>query len=432
MPDEPTIQGTMEAVTALREHMDGKRWMGEDQLEKVETYLEAQEDLNIKRQKERDVANAKTKEIEDELSCAKEDMEKAGTKASEQSTRLEVLEATMARGFGSNSNDPKAFQNTPEYKALNRYCKEGLSLFTPEEKQLLRTDSAVSGGILVDGEMETFITKQIVELDDFRPLARVRTISSKSIDLPIRTTIPTATYEGEAEAGGDSVPAYVNETLTPFRQHVAIPITQDQLQDSSFDMNAELTSEAALAFGVGEGSGFVVGTGFKEPQGFTVNANVVTTDTIAQIAVGARLVVTGDDIILLSGTVKVGYNMTIVFHRTTLSFLRVLRADSGEAATPGTGAYLWEPALSGPAANTFGGMPYRMLPSMPLTDTAGNVAVVLGDFRRAYTIVDRTGISVVRDDVTQADQAIVKFTWNRWNTGQVTLAEAIKGLTIQA
>ncbi len=432
MPDEPTIQGTIEAVDALRNHMEGKRWVGEDQLAKIDTYLDAQEDLNKKRQKEMDAANAETKKVEDELSCAKEDMEAQGVKASEQSTRLEVLEATMARGMGSNSNDPKAFKSTPEYKALNRYCKEGLQIFTPEEKQLLRTDSAVSGGILVDTEMESFITKQIIELDDFRPLARVRSISSKSIDLPIRTTIPTATYEGEAEAGGDSVPAYVNETLTPFRQHVAIPITQDQLQDSSFDMESELSSEAALAFGVGEGSGFVVGTGFKEPQGFTVNANVVTTDTVAAIAVGARFVLTGDDIILLSGTVKIGYNMSIVFHRTTLSFLRVLRADSGEAAVTGTGGYLWEPALSGPASNTFGGMPYRTLASMPLTDTAANVAVVLGDFRRAYTIVDRTGISVVRDDVTQADQAIVKFTWNRWNTGQVTLAEAIKGLTIKA
>jgi HK97 family phage major capsid protein len=64
--------------------------------------------------------------------------------------------------------------------------------------------------------------------------------------------------------------------------------------------------------------------------------------------------------------------------------------------------------------------------------SAGNYAMAFGDFRRAYTIVDRTGMTVVRDEFSEKRKGIVEFTMNRWNTGQVTLAEPIKLLKIKA
>ena len=41
-------------------------------------------------------------------------------------------------------------------------------------------------------------------------------------------------------------------------------------------------------------------------------------------------------------------------------------------------------------------------------------------------------MSVIRDEFTLKKRAIVEFTMNRWNTGQVTLAEAITVLQITA
>jgi hypothetical protein len=41
-------------------------------------------------------------------------------------------------------------------------------------------------------------------------------------------------------------------------------------------------------------------------------------------------------------------------------------------------------------------------------------------------------MSVVRDEFTQKKKAIVEFTMNRWNYGQVTLPEAIKLLEIKS
>ena len=52
--------------------------------------------------------------------------------------------------------------------------------------------------------------------------------------------------------------------------------------------------------------------------------------------------------------------------------------------------------------------------------------IAFGDFFRGYTIVDRTGTRFIRDEVTRKKEAIVEFEVMRWNTGQVTLVEAIK------
>ena len=80
--------------------------------------------------------------------------------------------------------------------------------------------------------------------------------------------------------------------------------------------------------------------------------------------------------------------------------------------------------MSGPVSATLNGFPYILANSMPDEGT-DTFPVAFGDFRRAYTIVDRTGMTVIRDEFSLKKQAIVEFTMNRWNTGQVVLVEPI-------
>lgn len=87
--------------------------------------------------------------------------------------------------------------------------------------------------------------------------------------------------------------------------------------------------------------------------------------------------------------------------------------------------------MNGPAAMTLNGLPYLVAEDMP-DIASGSLSIALGDFQQGYTIVDRTAMTVVRDDLTQKRKSIVEFTFNRWNTGMVTLAEAIKVLQTKA
>lgn len=389
------IQKIMEAVTELRAEVEAKSgFFNQEKVNEIEKFLDEQEEKDQARAKELKAAEDREQEIKE---------------------RFEALELEVARSGKSGKEDYRESEN---YKALQGFVIKGSDLDT-EMKALLRTDSDTSGGYLVMGEMDNEITKGIIEISDIRSIARVRTISSKSLEMPVRKSILVATFEGEAEDDNDSVSGYGNETVTPYRQSVTIPITMDQLQDSNFNMEAEIFSDAGEAFAVGEGNGHVSGNGVKNPEGFLTHADLVS---------GARLgtasgTVGADDVIELTGDLKTGYKPVYVMNRRTLAKIRTLKATDN--------SYLWQPGMNGVVASTLNGHPYVLANAMP--DLAANsLSIAFGDFKRGYTIVDRTGVSVTRDDVTRKKAAIVEFTVRRWTTGMVVLPEAIKLLKTAA
>jgi HK97 family phage major capsid protein len=67
---------------------------------------------------------------------------------------------------------------------------------------------------------------------------------------------------------------------------------------------------------------------------------------------------------------------------------------------------------------------------MPIFSTAGNLAIAYGDFNEAYTIVDRLGITVIRDNITKP--GFVKFNMRKRVGGGVVNFEAVKFLQFSA
>lgn len=391
---DPTNEEVMVAVKALRDEVE-KSAPNQEVLAKTNEFLDKQEELNQKNMQA--IADAEQK-------------------ATDFQERMEKLELELVHGGPSLE---KNYRDTDEYKALNLMVSKGMDFIDAEMKALLRTDNDVSGGYLVTGEMDNVILKQITEISNIRGISRVRTIGSKSLEMPKRTGILVATFEGETESDDDSTSSYGSESVTPFRQSVTVPITKDMLMDSNFNMEAEILSDAAEAFALGEGNFHVSGDGIKKPEGFLVNPTVLadarTSSTSATID--------AEDVILLTGDLKVGYNPVYVMNRRTLANLRTKKST--------TGAFLWAPGMNGGVANTINGFGYSLANAMP--DIASNsLSIAFGDFMRGYTVIDRTGVSVIRDELTKKKQAIVEFTINRWTTGQVTLPEAIKLLKTKA
>jgi len=416
MPDI-TLEQVGQAVAELRKEVE-KKGVDASKVEKIQAFLDSAEEKNQALTRATALAEGHASEIKE----LKASLEAKGVEHGKMREQVDALELHLARVRGAVPGAAAEYKGSPEYKALNAFCARGASgLYNGEiEVKALRTDSSVDGGFLVPKEMDTEITRKITEIDPIRSVARVRSIGAKSLEVPIRNTIPVATYEGEGDAGADSQSGYSAETLTPFRQTFTTPVTQDLLLNAAFDMEAEMAQDTSEAFAYGEGSGFVVGTGFKQPAGFASNA-------VLQAAArnsGLAAAITPNSVILLTGDLKVGYQPVYVLNRRTLAVLRTFRADA-VAAADGAGLFLWQPGMNGPVSNTINGFPYILADSMP--NIAANAYVIaFGDFRRGYTIVDRTGMSVIRDEVSQKRKAIVEFTWHRWNTGQVVLTEAIK------
>ncbi len=420
MPPEITLDEVHGAVKTLREEVKSAS-VDVEKVARIETFLDEAEEKVFT---PITIAKQQLEQRETEVKELVAKLETSNASAAEIKERMGTLELALARGVGSAAD--RDYKESPEYKALNEFCIRGMGSLDQEQKVLLRTDSAVDGGVLVTVELDTVITKKITEIDPIRTIARVRSIGGKSVELPIRNVIPVATYEGEAEQGTDSATTYQSSTVTPFRQTYTVPITMDMLMDAAFDMEAEIASDASEGFAFGEGAGFVNGSGHKEPAGFVANANLQT----AARETAASGVLDPEAVILLTGDLKVGYDPVYVLNRRTLALIRTFR---GDAATAGdeAGQFLWMPGMSGAVAATLNGFPYVLANSMPDVG-AGTFAMAFGDFRRGYTIVDRTGMTVVRDEFSEKRKGIVEFTMNRWNTGQVTLEEPIKLLKIKA
>lgn len=427
---EPTLEGAISAFNELKETVERKDSEAKVKLERINAFLDTAEEkifqpMTIAAQKAEQLEKA-TKLLGEEKAELEEKLAKMGASPEEVKKRIDDLELELAR-YKEMKRDPEQkdqWKKSGEYKALNRWCQTGDANLEPEHKQLLRTDSGPEGGYLVMPEMDSQMLRKIVEIDDIRSIARVRPTGTKSLIVVVRDTIPVAQFEGETEEGPLSASTYQTERLDTWRLEHTTPVTLDALMNSEFDLEAEIMADGRLAFAFGEGAGFVLGTSHKSPQGF------VTHPTIQAAArpSGVSGELTPDSLIRVTGDLKVGYNPVYVLNRRTLAEIRTFRADAVTAGDA-SGGFLWQPGLSGPVMATLNGFPYILANSMP--DIASDAfAVAFGDFMQGYTIVDRVGMSMIRDDYTRKREAIVEFTMHRWVTGQVVLPEAIRLIQI--
>lgn len=331
--------------------------------------------------------------------------------------RMKELELSVIE---QSTGGKKSYKDSEDYKALQMFAKSGMEAISIEQKATLRTDNNTQGGYLVMPEMDNMILKNITEISPMRSVARVRSVGSKTLEIPTRTGIPTASYEGEAAEGPESNSTYGNETLTAYRLSVTVPFTMDMLMDSEFDLESEINGDVAEAFAQAEGRNFVLGDGAKKPEGFISAAAGLQGDARESSTSGQ---IDADDLILLSGDLKVGYNPMYAFNRRSLAQFRTFKGTNGQ--------YLWQAGLGGGAPNTIAGDPYVLMEDMP-DIASGTFSVAYADFMRGYTIIDRTGMSIVRDELTRKKNAIVEMTFHRWNHGQVVLKEAFKLLQTKA
>lgn len=380
-------QKHMEALNALR------AGVSKEMEEKLNNLLDAQETKN----------QAKLKEIQ----------EKAN-RAEELENRLNSIEADLKRGIGGEEKAAK----TQELKAFETYLRKNSSLLG-EELKYLRTDVDSQGGYLLPNELDSEIIKKIIEISPIRSVARIRPMSSKSLGMPTRSTIVSAGMVGEGEEDTESNSTYGLEKLFAKKAQVTIASTIEELEDTSFDIATLIMQDAGEEFAKLEGTQFTVGSGAgNNCEGFMTNAK------IAEVNSGSASTFTFDSLITLTGELKTGYNPIFGMNRKTLATVRKLKDSNGQ--------YLWAAGnLSAGVPNQILGHNYIEIPDMADVG-AGLFPIIYGDFRRGYTIGDRKGLTMVRDEVTQKKKGKVEFTFYKRFAGMVTLPEAFVKLKIAA
>ncbi len=316
---------------------------------------------------------------------------------------------------------PENLHDPDERRAAHALRARVDTLYTPEERKALAIGDDTLGGFLAPPEFAQEIIKGIQLVSPLRSIARIRPTAARSVQVPVRSGVFTAVWVNEGASRSETTGLkYSMEEISAFAMHAEVVVSNEDLEDSAFDLYAQIAAEAAEQFAKLEGSAFVNGTGVKQPEGFMVNSS------IAYDAGGDTSLVTGDGVIDHLHALKSGYanapGCRFVLNRKTLGALRKLKAAT-------TGDYIWQPNYALGTPPTILGVPYVEMPDMD--DVGANkYPVAIGDFSRGYLIVDRIDISVQRLVEKYAESGQVAFLIRKRVGGQVVLPEAIRKLKI--
>lgn len=339
--------------------------------------------------------------------------------------RMDVIETAGARPGREMTGAVPYNADKSEYKAAFRnYLRKGMDAGL-ESLQLkaLSVGTDADGGYLVTPQMSQSIIGIINESSPLRALATVETISSDSLDLIEDTGDMAAEWVDEADARADTTTAQIGRSvIDTFEMYAQPKATQKLIDDASIDIEQWVAQKVADKFSRLESTAFVGGDGTGKPKGILGYTAGTSWGDVEQLHSGSDGAVTADGLVKLYYALKDDYakRATFLMHRTTVQSVRLLK----EATT---NQYLWQPGLAAATPDTLLGVPVVLAADMPVP-ASNALAVAIADFKRAYLIVDRVGIRILRDPFTA--KPFVKFYTTKRVGGQVVDYEALKLLKL--
>ena len=351
-----------------------------------------------------------------EMADTKQKIELQEKNLAEAQAKLESLETVLARPETGENKDVDI-----QMKAFGSWLRKG-EIDEMEKKALYESDDTL-GGFYAPAEYVADLIKGVTEISPIRSIARVRSTTNRGIEIPKRTGQFSASFVAETGTRTETT-GYATGLMQidAHELYALVDISQAMLEDSAFDLEAEMSEEFGTQFAKAEGTAFVSGNGVGRPQGFTDSgAGVSSTNS------GSGTALTANGLLDLMYDIKSDYmtNATFVMNRGT--FGEVLKLED----TEGQKIFVNSMSFVGSAPSTILGKPYILAEDMP--DVAGSAKpIAYGDFSRAYTIVDRVNLSVMRDPFSQATSGNIRYVARRRVGGAVVLAEAIRLQNISA
>jgi HK97 family phage major capsid protein len=346
-------------------------------------------------------------------------------------SRLDNLETAFNRPSfaGSDNMNYKSAvdqETAMEHKeAFVNYVRKGVeSDLAFLEKKALSVGADADGGYLVTPQMSEKISKYVFESSPMRRIASVTTVSSDSLEVIEDNDEAAASWaSSESASVSDSDTPQINKISIDAHELVAQPkATQKLIDDSSIDVEAWLTEKLTEVFSRKENTAFIGGSGSGQPKGILSYTAGTGAGEIEQIDTGSDGAITADSLIDLYYALKDEYanNASFLMSRATAKSVRLLKNAT-------TGEYIWQPGLQAGAPDTLMGVPVEMASDMPAI-ASDSLSIAVGDFKRAYQIVDRTGIRILRDPYTE--KPFVKFYTTKRVGGGVVNFDAIKILKL--
>lgn len=310
-------------------------------------------------------------------------------------------------------------ENLPAYeKAFGKFLRIDERVMGVEEHRALAIGSDPDGGFWVVPDVAAMINAVIFESSPIRELSSVMGIGSKSVTMVIDFDEAGSGWLGETEAPSPTdSPQIKQKEIVAHTGYAEPKSTLDMLDDANIDVESWLATKVGAKLARQENTAFVLGTGVGQPRGFMTYSPGNDYGQIEQVNSESAADFTMDGLISIQNSLKEAYQSGAVWMMKRASFanIRRLKDDNGQ--------YLWQPNnQAGEAASLLGN------PTRAADDIAGvaanALALVYGNFMFSYQIVDRFGIRVIRDNLT--NKPFIKFYTTKRVGGDVVNFEALK------
>lgn len=374
----------------------------------------------FKDSKEKEIAALQQGSEEAKASSAKAEAEISKLQASIDDLSVQMAAAQMNGGAGKLDKEAQAAVD-----ATVSFMKSG------EVRADLKKSDDSNGGYLVPKEWDRTITDKLRTVSPLRKLFKVQTTSKPKFSKLYNMHGAGSGWVGEEDTRAKTdTPTFKSLDFDTGEIYANPAATQQMLDDAEINLEAFLADEVKTEFAVAENKAFISGDGQKgKPTGLLTYAEGGTNATkhplgaIKVVKSGNAAAVTADSVIDLVYSLPAEYSQGAGFmmNRKTLAAVRKLK--------DGQGNYLWQPSYQQDQPSTLCGYPVYEVADMP--DVAANaLCIAFGDFNRAYMILDRKGVSILRDPYT--NKPFVQFYTTKRVGGGVDNPEACVLLKVAA
>ncbi|MHA3083741.1 phage major capsid protein [Acinetobacter sp. ANC 5383] len=336
-------------------------------------------------------------------------------------------ELKSAKRPGATQGKEADEHKTAFYQFMRKGTEDGLSEL---ERKAVQTTTNQDGGFAVPEELDQTLLELLKDESPMRAVCSQLTVGTPDYKKLVNLGGAGSGWVGET----DTRTATGTPTLAQIQAYMgeiyANPqATQASLDDVFFDVENWISTEVAQEFAEKEGQAFLLGDGDKKPKGILSYGLAATVDkdrefgTLQKVLSGTAGNFTGDNLIDLIYATKKGYRNGAVFMMTNLTQAKARKFKDNE------GNYLWQPGLQLGQPSTLLGYGIEENEDMPEVAADSN-AVLFGNFKRGYMIVDRMGTRVLRDPYT--NKPYVSFYTTKRTGGMLLDSNAIKVLALSA
>lgn len=348
----------------------------------------------------------------------------------------QTIKAALERVAANDNEKSDDKEGREKKEAFISFIRAGgdTSKMAPEHVKALSTDNLANGGYLVAPQMLGIINGRVFETSPMRQVANVVKTGNKSIEVILDDDEAGGGWAGEGDTPSETTTPQLGKLEIVAKKLYAYPkITNEMLADGEVDIEAWLTGKIGDRFARLENTAFITGNGVNAPRGILTYAAGTSTyarNTIEQVVNGSTSAPTEAGLIELMGSLKEDYQARASLLMKRSTFIAYLKLSGTNVfrffnLQPSSGA---QGQVLGPTLSLLE-KPVRLADDMPAIGSNA-LGVAYGDFSRAYTVIDRQAISVLRDPYTSP--GITKFYAEKRVGGGVTNFDAIKLLKFSA